>query len=189
MTDYRKDFPVLIPKNKKEARLAIARDIIRHVKSHRLMATRGVYLSVHDWDKDIESSFEQIATSLQAKDAPIRCDVCGIGAACMVAVGLYDDAPELEADWNLDYTEFGHVSNIGVSSADMKAVLNKWFSPKQLDLIECAFEETTDFRDGKSSKAARIKAAVFCPDHSHSGEAAMEAIYQNIIDNDGTFKP
>ncbi len=188
----REQFPVKVPENPLQARLAIAQDVIRHIKAGKLDAVRGTYIGFTDWDAEIESEFEQLAVSLYESkgQSKTRCDVCAIGAATMVAVGLYDQCETLTKEWEHNYEESGcTVDDISLDAEGMHETLGQWFSEKQLGLIECAFEANTGFGMSKATQEERQAAADFRPSEDFSAEDALQDIFQNILDNNGTFKP
>ena len=109
-------------------------------------------------------------------------------AACMVAVGLYDEAPKLEREWESTVDECS-IEDAGLDSDGMKDVLSQWFSEKQLALIECAFEGTDDFGVPHATEDEREKASNFRNTEDYTAEEALTDIFQNVIDHDGVFKP
>ncbi len=185
----RSQFPKQIPKDNQEARLAIARDVIRHVEGKRLLASRGLYISFHDYDLPWSDSFDNLAASLFLEDTSLECAVCAIGAACMVAVGLYDEAETLEHDWNQNILDDASPADISLDSDGMHEVLEKWFTASQLGLIECAFEGSTEYGTRHATESERLKASNFRHLDQHSSEETLIDIFQNILDNDGIFKP
>ena len=50
-------FPKQVPKNTKEARIAIAPDLVTHVNSTRLTANLGLYISSTDLNFDCDDTF------------------------------------------------------------------------------------------------------------------------------------
>ena len=175
-------FPVLTPpKVKAEARVAIAKDVIETLAIKRMVASLGYgYFSAEGYARGVGESFEAMALGIRMQ-GKTRCKVCAIGAACVSAVGLYNDAPLLEKY----YTDI-----VPPPSDDMRTILARWFTRKQLDLIECAYEVSSSYDEGGSSYRARDKAQVFGRqyDDDHHRER-LEAIMQNVIDNKGTFRP
>ena len=195
----REQFPKQVPSSPLAARLAIAQDVIKHLDSKKLRAHRGIYIGFLEYDDNgYTDSFEQLATSLYMPESKLICNVCAIGAACMVAVGLYDEAETLEEEWYraLEGDDDGEELNpldIGLDSLGMHEVLGQWFSAKQLAMIECAFEGSADWGAEGLSDTLREKAADFRPSdedqNEYSSEETLRDIFQNILDNDGTFIP
>jgi hypothetical protein len=187
-------FPTRIPADKRAARIAIAKDVVKHVNSRHLLATRGLYLSVKEAHEDIQHSFDDIAASLSLEGNHTVCSVCGIGAACMAAVGLYDQAPDLQegwSNWHTDHKDNDNwdISEYALDSDMMLETLGKWFSQQQLSLIECAFEASEEHQCDSADYEDREAAAQFRPTEDFSAEEAMRDIFQNIVDNNGTFMP
>lgn len=188
--------PVLpVPLDRAEARVAIARDVIKHVQAEVFRASRGVYFGigfgcVPEW---AHGSFESIVLAIRNKGSRAQCNVCAIGAATISAIGLYDDADPLEEDWGSCVAlaieeEADPEDHLSMDSEGMRKVLGRWFTFKQLDLIECAFECKSNFRLGDSTLPQREKAAGFGCFFANASDRLI-AIFQNIIDNDGTFRP
>ena len=174
----RKLFPKRsVPRKKADARVEIAKDVIETLDAQRMVATPLEYFKLGTHTEGALESFEATALSVRRK-GKTKCRVCALGATVVCAVGLYDEAPELEEDWG-----YKHVSN-----STMRDVLSRWFSRQQLDLIECAFEMCSGFDLGKSSNASRETAETFGEGFSHP-RARLVAIMQNIVDNKGLFRP
>ena len=185
-------FPQQVPTSPRAARIAIAKDVVKHVDSKHLLATRGSYISVQNAHEDIQGSFQDIAVSLCLPGNATVCSVCAIGAATMAAVGLFDDGIYLEGAWNTsraDQPDY-HLNEYMIDSNPMFDVLGKWFTPEQLCLIECAFEAD---EDGGSTEQVeydlRYEAAQYRNREEYSAEEALRDIFQNIVDNDGLFIP
>ena len=181
--------PKEIPTNPKQARLAIARDVIRHIKARKLVPVRGLYISFRDYDEVWKDSFDLLAASLYMEESHTQCGVCAIGAACMVAVGLYDDASAIEEEWQGNLEGGSHPSDISLNSDNMQDILSQWFSIKQLGLIECAFEGSNEFGVATSDDEERMEASLFRQVDEYDAEESLQDIFQNILDNDGTFRP
>lgn len=182
LTKLRERFPVLSPPDvRADARVAIAKDVIETLEIGRMKATAGTYYELDEWIEGANESFETAALSVR-KRGNTECRVCAIGAAAVCAVGLYDEAPELELNWQTSWSAHD------VNSWDMRNVLARWFTRKQLDLIECAFEGDDDFTAGGSSQDARDRAIRF-GERSEDDRDRLVSIMQNIVRNKGSFRP
>ena len=83
------------------------------------------------------------------------------------------------------------LSSFGFLSAgvdELCEVLERWFTPRMLSLIECAFEMDNGYGEVYSTLSDRDEAVEFGEDYEDD-EERLRAIYQNIIDNAGTFRP
>ncbi len=174
ITALRRIFPALTPPDKKaDARVAIAQDVLDTLEIGRMEASRNHgYMSVHGHVKSV-NTFEDLSLALRRKGGKTSCRVCAIGAAALCAIGLYDEAPYDDIYW---------------SGGTMRDVLSRWFSRKQLDLIESAYEMDKESHDGGSSDGARERAVAFGVRYVDPRER-LEAIMQNIIRNKGSFRP
>ncbi len=174
-------FPVLMPpKVKAEARVAIAEDVLETLLFGRMkvQSSHG-YFQVDDAARGVvEDSFETVALTMKTRGRTM-CTVCAIGAACVSAVSLYNKAPAAEK------VHRGEIK----PSKGMRTVLGHFFTRKQLDLIECAFEMKYTYDIGGSSWDARYEAHTFGQGYRYNDRERLEAIMQNIIDNGGTFRP
>lgn len=181
LTRLRKKFPVLVPPNvKAEARIAIAKDVIETLAFERMFAkSKYGYFMVNEAARGVrEDSYEAVALSMKTR-GKTTCTVCAIGAACLSAVSLYDEAEPVEQDYD------GWRS----SSIRMCTVLARWFTRKQLNLIECAFEKSLHFQEANPSLESRSRAKAFGIQHPENSRERLEAIMKNVIENNGTFKP
>ena len=175
LSRLRAKFPVLVPsKVKAEVRVAIAQDVIDILKFGRMTVKSGYgYFELDGYVDGMEDSYEAVALSMRQPRGKTRCIVCALGAAALCAVGLYDEVGEDKGE----YTE----------SEEMRDILAKWFSRKQLDLIECAFERNSEFSIGKSALSVRERAAAFGRGYEDDTER-LEAIMNNIVRNEGSFR-
>lgn len=142
-------------------RVAIAKDVILQSKAKRYEAHRGVYARL----LNVEASFE-----LNQKTAigVEKCEVCAIGAACMSAIALgnqFSFSPMMDG--------FESKNEAYVGGYKSTEVVSKWFGKDQAYDMESAFE------------GWRFN---FIYDYPVNQERLV-AIFQNIIDNEGTFKP
>ncbi len=175
---------------KAEARVAIAKDVIKWVKTGRLYANKGSYVEYDDEEWLITDQQVKDSADLKTVLSDKKCSVCALGA-CFVAtvdrfnkIGCDDLGIHVHSE-NLDYGPSGVA---GLGDSHLRKYLHKYFSESQLSLIECAFECSPSFSGASASN--RLKAS----DYSESGNKYDEdelliAIMRNIIKNKGTFKP
>lgn len=195
LATQRERTPVLpIPEDKAEARVAIAKDVIEHVRSNMLNARTGTYFGIQydrvpAWTR---GSFESVVLAIRNGRSRARCDVCAVGAVMVSAIGLYDDADVLDGSWKEvtgvaeDYYDGGDA--LVVDDDKLKRVARRWFTRGQLDLIECAFERSDSFCGGGSAFASREAAKRFGECFGDANRRLI-AIFQNIADNGGRFCP
>jgi len=153
---------------KKEQVIAIATDVIAQI-DHLGAIVQGRYChgdidSVH-LNKNPQEVIDDIAK---------RCAVCALGACFLSSIRLYDKItmPEL--------TKYSEYRKIYMFGCDLKLHLAQFFTPDQICLIEAAFE----WFEVSAMKPAHEFGRRY-PD----GRTRLKAIMQNIIDNDGEFKP
>lgn len=172
--------------SKPRRRVLIAKDVLQQIKAGQYRMTSGTYFSRHS------SRFTKIdQTSLLANGE--TCQVCGIGSAFVSAIRLGN---------NFD------MNQCELTTLDIKLLLVKYFSRLQLRLIESTFEcwqisgfcsdEFSDFfpefydefRKSELESNAAVKFHLLHEDDDKyltPNQNVAKAIFQNIIDNKGTF--
>ena len=167
---------------KAELRVQVAKDVLKHLKTLRVLAGNTYVWTDGVDDVDYEKPSQKIARSLQKNG----CEVCALGACFLSLVALKN---EFDFDGKTIFTR-----------SEITNRLRSVFSDAQMDLIEEAFEwdvEDTPYgaRENRLSAFARkyhnnntyFDSArgfvVVC------GDRRLRAIMKNIIENKGTFKP
>lgn len=159
---------------KAEKRVMIAKDVIAQLKAKKYIANTRSYIKYTgiDYSCDVQSNFDKIN----------RCRVCALGGI-LLSTTKYKN--KLKAN-NVNY----------ITSTDTSWNLLKGiFDPKQILLIETAFEENyiAGSKVGRNKFFASLtekeqnKAIEFAPHLTN--EKKLIAICRNIIENKGTFKP
>lgn len=146
---------------KKEMRVKIAQDVIFSLKIKRYVPTKGNYFCV---PRSLPVSDDITLTSLIKTK---KCQVCALGS--MFTEMVKDSSEKLEDKW-WDVHE-------GLDRGDMTEDLETFFTEKQLDMIEEAFEcwcgDGINFHN------------LLCLDSSKR----LRLIMENVVANDGTFVP
>jgi hypothetical protein len=161
-------------KSKRECRIEIAKDAIKHLNLKNFKIAQGAYCLI----KNLYSGLEVLEeVELQSILPKIKCNVCALGASMISLVRLYDNF-KVRKDTIL-------ISRLNIINA-----LKKYFSFYQLCLIESAFERCcyNDYYDFSFSNKA-IRRAIAFGERFTNPKDRFEAIMKNIIDNDGLFKP
>ena len=167
----------------KEQRVAIAKDAIKQIKAEKFIAEAGTYLAIED-ELGCKTGDELQKTLNKRKNKGAVCKVCGIGAAFISTVRLFDNYKIKEAEldgWDSSTT-------LLVEHTDMRTLLKEYFSPSQLSLIECAFEQRSEYMKSDSYKKDRKAATLFGNKYEDENERLL-AIFENIVKNNGIFKP
>jgi len=194
-----------------QKRVLIAKDVIAQVKAKRFIATAGRWAILRDKrGKNIALSFTEtpVANDAQVQSlflsgAVATCECCALGGI-MLSCTLYNS--------NQTVKDFSAVAGIGARVArgdKFSNGLHRFFSQKQLALIECAFEggkgefgiairfDYLNFSDPivivadllKTVPRDTLKRAVGYMTQYPAADKRILAIMQNIIKNKGTFKP
>ena len=158
-----------LPHNKQ--RVEIAKDVLKWLALGRIKAGAGSYIFIRnakariDRKENPEGSFQDLV-----KRDSFTCDVCAKGALFVCAVARKDKVKNNQMR--------------GFNGNELSAKLGGVFSPEQLALIEAEFE-------GNVIDTDIIYDYTFIPsiDRGLSDRMRLKAIMQNIIKNNGTFKP
>lgn len=173
--------------NPVEMRVAIAKDVLKQLAANKIVASQGV------WLKDSKlSDLPAYANERYNKEgikkldvceyvnAINKCRVCALGSIFLSSVKLYNNVymsstkdPEIEA---ANFFE-------DLSSSPLK----RYFSANQLRYIEATFEGLDGVHHPNTFKEENYARAFH--DLFPSTAERLKAIMQNIIENNGTFKP
>jgi len=166
---------------KAEKRVEIAKDIIQQVKVKTYKPKHFVYLNVIGGKKLGDNYSMQNA--LLNKE--VKCDVCALGAAFCSLV-KFDNKLNLQEAKNAGFG--GYVPDGGVNA---RGRLEKYFSERQLALIENAFEKTDFFTRKRRIFGDECERArnYFAVNKCNTPSKLLISIFQNVVDNKGTFKP
>lgn len=149
---------------KAEARVLIAQDVLNQLNLKKIIATKGKYFEFKgDVFDDNDFLHEIIARN--------PCEVCALGSLYYSRVQL---ANETKCDV-VQSSDYSNGSKLISNSETMEEDLLQYFDEEVLDKIEAYFE-------------GWYSAAQFA-DNNPDPEIRMRKIMQNIIDNNGDFKP
>jgi len=171
-----------------QKRVAIARDALKQIKAQKLEINTGVWcdIEMEEVYPDVEKLDAQALFLGRAAVPAIQptCRTCALGACLVSSVRLFDDFKLKTSDLDVD---------------EIYKQLKKFFPVGQLLLIESAFEQrdwtdrSTSARHGQNvekhiTEAENTTAENFGLTYKDDTERA-EAIFKNIVRNNGTFKP
>lgn len=160
-----------------ERRMAIAREVLDLTSRRVLVPRQGHYVDNVDgcYDINLYGPAQKVADNPK-----LRCNVCQIGAAVVVAVKLFDRVPG-------EHSMLGSLATPSLR----EDYLDRFFSREQQALMECAFETDTSFRHYMTPSLeleAAEKAVAF--GNRYEGELPrFRAIWRNVLRNGGTFIP
>lgn len=174
-----------LPTDPRQARVAIARDVIKRIQAEKLRVRQGAYVS-----EAIKTELEPTLASLEQ-----NCEVCGLGACLLSYARLYNKFP-LEEVVNVLKYDGGLDRSIWVEPR-----LRVVFGRKQMDLIESAFEQMmiTRFEEWEDigldtdfyyeEAYALCRTAVQFGKRFRANADRLLAIMQNVVDHKGEFRP
>jgi len=170
---------------KAERAVALAKDVIRLIKTKRITPHSGIYFRVPSYSSKTVKEGDSVQTFLKRLNEE-ECDVCAIGA-CFVA--LVDKENKLDFDKSMMHNIHRHSI---IHAKPMRKKLKSVFSDSQMGLIEAAFECYADLAliSVRSPNYTRsLYAAVAWGCDIDGSFARLNAIMKNIIQNGGKFKP
>jgi hypothetical protein len=175
---------------KAEQRIAIIEDVLSQIDAGRYIPHGNVWIAFsYDEIKEIDGDV-QLRTAFK-KEQLTDCDVCANGSLLMSLILFKNDfkVGDLPNGTSLYYairTSWQANAKIEVTSVGKR--LHKYFTPKQLRLIEIAFEMGEGFFKVDATSVKERKAVSFGETY-HSHSERLIAIMENMLKNDGIFKP
>lgn len=173
--------------NAAQKRILVAKDVLAQVKSGKLTAKTGNWLTVHGVpDTQMDEHGEPIGSMREALVHPeVNCTACALGGLFMSCT-LFNNKVEFK-----DY-EHEDIGDLISEGEHFKNKLDTVFCRTQLKLIETAFELGNGWfgerSTGKELTESQRQARAFGEQHMDPSDRLV-AIMKNIIKNNGTFKP
>lgn len=155
-----------------QKRVAIAKDAIKQLVAGRFLASRGTYIS--DNGMYYTDHNRHISQDTVGKRTFKPCRVCQIGQAIVSGIRLFN---RLEIDTNT------------VSGSDLHREMRRWFTRRQTNLLETAFERRSLGRRIGIWDTGCFDAVNFGGNKCRTPRALSIAIWKNVIRNKGTFIP
>jgi hypothetical protein len=170
-----------------QKRVLIARDVIARVKAK-------TYTPVtQSWVKIEEDNAEDSSLQKALIEKTVKCNCCALGGLMLSCVAFKDQMEIDEAESSLDFSV--------VWEEVSESQIGNYFSSKQLQLIEGAFERGEGFfrpkdsfnpewddEDGSFIGGETFKRAIAFGEKYKSEKDRLIAIMENIIENNGQFK-
>ena len=175
-----------------EKRVLIAKDVIAQLKAKRIFAETGTWTDLDVLGKAQSFNEEAGFQETFLTDNSLSCNCCAVGSLFIGCTLYANKLPNYEIRDNWELGE-----NL-ISRKKFANGFEKLFSPKQLGLIELAFEgrsefftddEWFDYEAPKLSAKENTAARVRYYDAFKSERDRLIAIMENIIENNGTFEP
>ncbi len=184
--------------SKANQRVAIAKDILSRISTKQLVGESGVWVNVPsapEYKRDVCGNilnYDAIVDLQEQLNKGVSCECCALGAA-MCGLAFYEDKIKVE-NQRSDYED------------EVEKRLRQIFGKKQLELIETAFElgsgalaEDVYEEDGEGDEKLddsgdpivkpRYRAAVAFGERYLDDNKRLKAIWSNVLENGGTFKP
>lgn len=180
--------------SKAKQRVEIAKDVISIL--NMINVQPGTYFETYedlveyDGEGNVTTSQEP-QEILQSPEVLNQCNVCALGACFISKVRVANKCDRESLD-----------NAIG-DSEKIRSHLSEYFSNKQIELIESAFEQDNfggvsddgydapyyDYKIGACVAHKDIKRAISFGNRYRSDENRLKAIMENIVKNKGEFKP
>jgi hypothetical protein len=150
------------PRDKKAARVAVAKDVIKWIRAGKMTARTGDYISLGS--SKSKPSLSSIASN---------CTVCAMGAVLLSAFNKFDGDgfARIIEQW-------------GAREDDIVFQLGGLFSESQLRLMEAAFEGYGDDESATWKFCQSLEG-----DDENDDNDRLMAIMQNVVDHGGVFRP
>jgi len=162
---------------KAQKRVMIAQDVLAQIKTKRYVAESGCWVQPNikaACEKNLKD--EDSVQELFAKKKIKSCNVCALGGLFMSCINLNNNTTVEDLK-----KEF-YIGDFVYDDSKISNGLNRIFTQKQLILIESYFEGSQGYFKGDNEKTLLFL-------ESYNDDERLEMIMQNIIDNNGTFKP
>lgn len=169
-------FKKLTPAQK---RVAIAKDVLKQIKAKKFLIESGNFAIIRNGimpDPDVFDKGYLLSKEVEA------CDVCAIGAAIISGIRLFNKVT---------------FNNPHIDPIESWNLIREFFEPEQAVLIENAFEIGCGAYNENWSEEEPLpevdqseidKAMEFGQEFDNETERAV-AIFTNIVQNKGVFKP
>jgi hypothetical protein len=153
-----------------QKRVAIAKDVLKQIKARKLIIRTGNFVDV-----PIDYYFEEHNKQYLNSSSAQPCTVCAIGAAIVCGIRLFNEV-SFKGD---------------VTPEESWPLIRHFFSANQAVLIEAAFECGGHYSHsyGPWPSDVDVSAARQFGEKYDSDEDRAIAIFQNIVANNGVFKP
>lgn len=177
---FRKGNTMKFEGTKAEKRVLIAKDVLKNLKAKKLEVATGTYCTFFKGNSQVEFKVGCLQKQLQNK-TNIKCECCALGSAFYSYIMKFN---------NFNVTEDGDEY---FNETDMN-VLERIFTPLQLSMIESAFEgcamvERINHDFDQAYNHIAILRSIEFGDKYYNDAPRLQSIMQNIVDNNGTFKP
>lgn len=161
-----------------QQRVQIAKDVLKYLGKGVLDASEGDYFMIKGYEegKDLRDLIEEAPESQ-------KCTVCALGAAFYCAVLRVDNYKLSKID-NSSYVP----NEVLMFGSNVKNFLRAYFEEDQLELIESAFEREK-MGDEDAAKDEDMKTAIDFGKGYYYENKRLVAIMNNIVENEGKFKP
>jgi len=161
---------------KPEKRVLIAKDVIKLIKAKKIAIKTGNYFQTGSINPHAHEQLNKVLPKIK------NCEVCALGGLFYSYVSKYNN-------YEIGGGGLIHMNN---KDNEMRDLLNDIFSKKQLNLIECAFEEddvNSHCMWSLCSDEIIIRAEAYRSNHDlYDDDKALIHIMKNIISNKGVFK-
>jgi len=168
----------MMTKTQRRKSVLIAKDVLKQIRFLNVQQGKYLYFNRLGIMKDKNSVGESLQSLLPELLKQKECTVCGLGACFLSHVKLYN---KFDIDSGILYSK-------EVNSDQMFPVLVKSLGPRNMALIESAFETSDRSSNFRVTRVeADILAAVRFGRKHRDCSKRLRAIMLNVIKNDGEF--
>lgn len=166
-----------------EKRIQLARDVLAQLKRGDIEAERGTWLQA-----DVPTTTVDLNTDLQTLlQATEVCKACAFGSLFVAAVKRKNDFKVLDIKGlHLTGVDEREIEDIQLDFDEMANYMGPFFTKDQISLIESAFEGGGLHNNKKS---INFLEEVDASDPWLDDSIRLRLVMENIVANDGTFKP
>lgn len=189
---------------KSEKAVLIAKDVLKWIKSKRIVVSPGTYVKFPvNLNTRVGEQLQDVLPEVVTPEEP--CTVCALGACFLASVARFN-ALEIPKVGTKDWLLYPYETKLYFTP--LQDHLHQAFSDEQLILIESAFEGRRMGAEHENLNQVKVEVSIKKGDkavafgeqrrfrepstwgaYRINSEKVLTAICRNIIRNDGLFKP
>jgi hypothetical protein len=171
---------------KAQKRVMIAKDVLAQIKAKRYIPEAGTWVDINynHFGSEMQIGEECSVQELFSEKTIESCQVCALGGLFMSCINLNNSTLFKELDEAANCLGDWIAKNLKLSNN-----LNTIFSRDQLILIELYHEGGSGYFRSSDNLKAKYKHYNLFYTFYPNDEERLKLIMENIVENEGTFKP